>query len=191
MALEHILLGLLREPASGYDLKRIFDDSVGNFWPANLSQIYPTLKRLENQGLLSKRLAPSERGPQRRVYSLTTEGRAALDEWLTSGPEVATERFGYLTQLFVMDALDDEGQTLEFMRELRDHLAAWLAGLEGAQEEVDRAGPWVDLPSAEFHRVATLRMGIHTLRAKVTWCDETIERLEQRLDRRIDKERAP
>lgn len=188
MALEHILLGLLRQPASGYDLKRIFDDSVGNFWPANLSQIYPTLKRLERNGLLRRRLEPSERGPRRRVYSLTSHGKQALREWLSSGPEIGTERFGYLAQLFLMDALGDEELTLEFMQDLREHLASWLEGLESAQREADTAGPWVEFPSVEFHRYSSLRMGIHTLRAKVAWCDETIERLQRRRDRRDEQE---
>lgn len=180
MALDHILLGLLREPASGYDLKRTFDDGVGHFWPASLSQIYPTLKRLEKRGLLDRRTEPSERGPDRRVYSLTDDGRRALEKWLSSGPEVATERFGYLAQLFLMDALGDEEATLEFMHDLRDHLASWHSELEGVQREIDEHGSWVEFPSTEFHRYASLRMGVMSLRAKVAWCEETIERLEAR-----------
>ena len=52
MSLDHVLLGLLREPASGFDLKGMFDQGIGHFWAAELSQIYPTLKRLERQGWL-------------------------------------------------------------------------------------------------------------------------------------------
>ncbi len=183
MALEHILLGLLRKPASGYDLKRIFDDSIGHFWPANLSQIYPTLKRLEKDGLLDRRIEPSERGPQRRVYSLTPSGHAALEEWLGSEPEIGTERFGYLAQLFLMDALGDEEQTLEFMRDLHDYLSSWRDELESADAQVEAEGPWSEFPSDHFHHYASLRMGVLTLRAKVAWCEETIERLQTRIDR--------
>ena len=50
MSLEHILLGLLRSPKSGYELKAEFDVGVANFWPAELSQIYVTLKRLTKRG---------------------------------------------------------------------------------------------------------------------------------------------
>ncbi len=52
MSLQHILLGLLREPASGYDLKAYFDKSVRYFWAAELSQIYPTLQRMEKAVLV-------------------------------------------------------------------------------------------------------------------------------------------
>src|ERR1700740_1459020 len=52
VSLEHILLGLLRQPASGYDLKAVLDHGIGHFWGAELSQIYPSLRRLEKRGLL-------------------------------------------------------------------------------------------------------------------------------------------
>ena len=32
MSLKHIMLGMLREPHSGYDLKKMFDGSLRNFW---------------------------------------------------------------------------------------------------------------------------------------------------------------
>ena len=50
MSLDHILLGLLREPATGYDLGNAFSENVRHFWSAELSQIYPALKRLEQRG---------------------------------------------------------------------------------------------------------------------------------------------
>ncbi|HKW51009.1 MAG TPA: PadR family transcriptional regulator, partial [Candidatus Eisenbacteria bacterium] len=68
MSLEFILLGLLRRPASGYDLKKFFDEGIGYFWAAELSQIYPTLKRLEKRGWVRGRAAASKRGSGRRVY---------------------------------------------------------------------------------------------------------------------------
>ena len=59
MSLPHILLGMLREPATGYDLGKRFKQSLAHFWHADLAQIYPTLKKLEQQGFLkSKPVSP-------------------------------------------------------------------------------------------------------------------------------------
>ena len=66
LSLPHILLGLLREPASGYDLKAEFEKMIRHYWSAELSQIYPTLKRMEGQGWLASATEPSDRGPDRR-----------------------------------------------------------------------------------------------------------------------------
>ncbi|SON64502.1 transcriptional regulator of PadC (fragment) [Latilactobacillus sakei] len=43
--LQYLLLGLLNQaPKTGYDLKRVFENEIGEFWQAKHSQIYPELK---------------------------------------------------------------------------------------------------------------------------------------------------
>ena len=192
MSLDHILLGLLRDPATGYDLKGAFSDRIRHFWSAELSQIYPTLKRLEQRGMLRSRVEPSPRGPKRKVYSLTDTGRAELRRWLRGGPEVGTERFAYLAQLYFMDATGDLGETRAFMTELRDHLARWLAQLQSLERDVTAAHG--DAPErygdAGFHRFATLRMGIHSIGSKVAWCDETLAAIDRRMGLRSEADAA-
>ncbi len=183
MSLNHILLGLLRDPATGYDLKNAFSQSARHFWSAELSQIYPTLKRLEQRGLLRSRVEPSPKGPNRKVYWLTDEGRAELLRWLHAGPAVGTERFAYLAQLYFMDALGDLQETRAFMTALRESLARWLAQLQAVEREVVAAhgGAPEHYSDGGFHRFAALRMGIHSVGAKVAWCDETLAAIDRRL----------
>lgn len=192
MSLDHILLGLLRDPATGYDLKSAFSERIRHFWSAELSQIYPTLKRLEGREMLRSRVEPSAKGPNRRVYSLTDTGRGELLRWLCSGPVVGTERFAYLAQLYFMDALGDLVETRAFTMALRDHLVRWLAQLESLEREVTAAHG--DAPEhysdAGFHRFATLRMGIHSIGSKVAWCDETLAAIDRRLAARRGAEAA-
>ena len=183
MSLDHILLGLLRDPATGYDIRNAFSENVRHFWSAELSQIYPTLKRLEQRRMLRSRLEASPKGPNRRVYALTEEGRGELLRWLRGGPAVGTERFAYLAQLYFMDAIGDIHETRAFMAALRDHLADWLARLRGVERGVVAAHG--DAPErysdAGFHHFAALRMGIHSVGAKVAWCDETLAAIDRRL----------
>ena len=183
MSLPHILLGLLRRPASGYDLKAEFEQAIRHFWSAELSQIYPTLKRMQAKGWLSCATEPSDRGPDRRVYSRTEAGREELLRWLDGPPQVGAERFAYLAQIAFMDEFGDFRRTLEFMRVLRARLAAWETELRAIEAGIFAAMPGYpdDLPPQETHHHVTLRMGLHTLAAKLAWCDETIARLERRL----------
>ncbi len=183
MSLDHILLGLLREPASGYDLKKLFDERIGHFWAAELSQIYPTLKRLEDRGLVSSRPAPARRGSGRRVYELTDAGREVLRTWLTETPRLGAERMAYLGQLYFMGELDDLWQTLRFVRALRERFATKLAALEAVERTwmaADSGYP-EGLPADDLHVHLTLRKGLHSLKAHLEWCDETITTLQRRL----------
>ncbi len=183
MTLDHILLGLLQEPSTGYDLKAAFSDRIRHFWSAEISQIYPTLKRLEQRRLLQSWVEPSSKGPNRKVYTLTVAGREELLDWLRGGPAIGTERFAYLAQFYFMDAIGDIRETRAFMISLRDHLARWLTHLQAIEREVtDTAGHAPERYSdAGFHRFAALRMGIHSIGSKVVWCDETIAAIDRRL----------
>lgn len=185
MSLPHILLGLLREPASGYDLKTRFEESARHFWSAELSQIYPTLKRMERKGWLTSDTEPSDRGPDRRVYDVTAVGRAELVRWLESGPRMGTERFAYLGQISFMDELGDLAATREFMVALRARLASWLAELRAIEAEMARQCPGFPdgLSASDFHGHVALRMGLHSIAAKLEWCDETIGRIDRRTGR--------
>ena len=191
MSLDHILLGLLRDPATGYDLKSAFSERIRHFWSAELSQIYPALKRLEQRRMLRSRVEPSPKGPNRKVYSLTDGGREELERWLRGGPAVGTERFAYLAQLYFMDAVGDFRETRAFMTELRDHLTRWLAQLRSLERElIDAHGDPERYGDAGFHRFATLRMGIHSIGSKVAWCDETLAAIDRRLAARSGGEAA-
>ena len=124
MSLKHILLGLLRQPASGYDLKRQFDGTAAYFWHAELSQIYPTLKALKEEGLLESEAKPSDRGPERRVYRTTAAGRRVLREWLKKEPALGWPRLEYVAQLFFLGELEDPSATRAFVEQLRDGLVS-------------------------------------------------------------------
>jgi DNA-binding PadR family transcriptional regulator len=77
----YIVLGLLElaEPATPYDLKQFAQRSVFNFWSIPHTQIYTECERLARAGLLDERR--EESGRRRRIYTLTTPGREALDAW--------------------------------------------------------------------------------------------------------------
>ena len=54
MALEHaILVSLLEQPGSGYELARRFDRSIGRFWTATHQQIYRVLGRMGADGWIA------------------------------------------------------------------------------------------------------------------------------------------
>jgi PadR family transcriptional regulator AphA len=192
MSLGYILLGLLREPASGYDLKTVFDERIHYFWPAELSQVYPTLQRLERQGLLRSRKAPAKRGPRRRVYETTAAGHRALRQWLHAAPELGDERVGYLAKIYLMDELSDWGATLQYFRELRESFATRLEELQAIERGWAARDPGFPdaLAPRMFHVSLTLRKGLCSLAAHLKWCDESIRRIEDRIRKEKSNGRA-
>lgn len=191
MSLDHILLGILRKPGSGYEIKAAFDQVFNHFWQAQQSQIYRTLKRLEAQGCLVSRIEPSDQGPDRRVYRITDKGRAKLREWLAGAPMVGEDRHTYLAQVFFMDELGDTAQTLRFFRELKDLLAErreTLKAIERHWSSEDSRYPDFPHEDAEFYPQLTLDLGIMKTRTLVQWADRCIRRLEKRMEKRDERD---
>lgn len=187
MSLEHILLGMLKSSRSGYDLRQEFEMGAKHFWSAELSQIYPTLKRMESRGWLESRLEPSPKGPDRRVYERTKAGREVLHEWLRSGPIVGNDRLAYIGQLIFMGELKDLDATLQFLEQLQEEFSAVFELLSGAIQEVEDEAKRRKLSDIEFHELLSMRMGVASLRAKVDWCTTSRKEVQKRIKSRRKK----
>jgi DNA-binding PadR family transcriptional regulator len=83
VTLRSALLALLSSgPLTGYDVVKQFSSSVGHVWHAPDSQIYPELRKMHAEGLLSSRPVPwGTRGATKTEYALTPAGEAALRQW--------------------------------------------------------------------------------------------------------------
>lgn len=164
MSLDHILLGTLEKPQSGYELKQWFDEVFAFFWNADQSQIYRTLNRLSEQGLVVGKAAASPIGPDKRVYRTTAKGKAELKRWLKDGPVSPAQRSAIYAQLIFLAGLPDEDAAffLAAMKAQADHLVAALESVpsddpEPQSEEARRA--------AFFNRAS---LGLGLARAKAT-----------------------
>ena len=89
MSLRHAILGILEfQPMHGYQVKRVLDEGISSFWPVNLAAIYPSLRRLEGEGLVGHRTEPGASGrPDRKVYEITGSGVEELARWRALPPD--------------------------------------------------------------------------------------------------------
>ncbi len=181
MSLRHILLGLLDQPQSGYDLKQVFEQVFRHFWSAELAQIYPTLRRLEEDGLSRSKQVPSDKGPDKKLYKRTAQGTRELKRWLESGPTAGKDRLHYLAQVFFLDAASRD-QRLRFFKDLRSHFVAELEELRAVERGWSAEDPHYPdaLPDEAFYKQLTLRLGLKKVAAIVDWCEECIAVIEKR-----------
>ena len=139
MALKYSILGLLHyRPMHGYRIKKHIEQHFGYMWSVNYGQIYPNLKRLQEEGLvLITEVAPGAKGPEKKLYSITPKGREAFAEWLHASPErgmlirdpflMRFVFFGFGEKDRAMELIDQ--QIKEYDRQLkkrRENLPRWL-----------------------------------------------------------------
>src|SRR3569832_1556094 len=90
MDVRTICLGILtRGDATGYEIKKLFeDDGYHHFVEASFGSIYPALQLLTEEGYVLVRSEAQEKRPDRKVYSLTPQGRSQfIASLLTPQPE--------------------------------------------------------------------------------------------------------
>ncbi|MEU8137104.1 PadR family transcriptional regulator [Streptodolium elevatio] len=182
MALRNAIMAtLLRGEASGYDLAKSFDASVANFWMATPQQLYRELDRMEADGLIAARVVEQERRPNKRLFSLTETGRAALRAFTAEPTRPGAYRDELLVKVQAVDA-GDIASVAEAVRERLKRAEAKISRyetmrtrmLDGRSEDeylaaADRIGPYL-----------TLMRGLSFERGNIGWCERTLTVLEQR-----------
>lgn len=81
--LQYILLGLIsHEDMAGYDIKKLFNTELSDFWHANHSQIYPELRRLEADGVIESATEIVGEKLEKHRYHITKKGLEVLHQWM-------------------------------------------------------------------------------------------------------------
>lgn len=170
---------LMAAPMSGYDIKKFTEKSMKYFWNENYAWIYPTLKQLEKEGMVTGYQEKQEGRPGRRTYSLTETGHAELRRWLSEPPTLhEIERNDRLLKLFFGDQVPPS-VTLEQLRLYREELRNKLASLEEINQLAIVASTSQEVPPGRQYRLMVLSYGLHAARSQLLWCEETIARLEK------------
>jgi PadR family transcriptional regulator PadR len=79
-----VLLGVLNRSAEdlyGYEIAKRLQKANEGEPLFKEGTVYPVLRALSANGLLTSRIVPSFSGPPRRYYRITEEGRAVLTDW--------------------------------------------------------------------------------------------------------------
>ena len=118
MAIRHAILGLLHyRDMHGYKIKSQIEHYIGHMWSINYGQIYPNLKSMLGEDLISMQEVnqAGERGPSRKLYSITEKGKQEFAQWIITSPEKGMVlRDPFLTK-FVFFQFGDKNRALEII----------------------------------------------------------------------------
>jgi DNA-binding PadR family transcriptional regulator len=169
-----ILVCLTERPMTGYELAKTFDSSIGFFWKADHQQIYRELTRLRERGHVQAREVVQTGKPNKLVYTLTTEGKAALRHWAARPSSPPSIKDDMLVRLCALEAIDIEPMRADLMGRLehhRDRLARYERVLKkrfpNGAESLDDTG-----------KLLALHLGLRHEHAVVEWCEQALQTLQ-------------
>lgn len=179
MSLRYGILGMLSKwDATGYDLKKEFDEVMGVFWHTHLSQIYPELNKLEEKEWVKSEIVTQEDKPDKRVYAITKKGKEALVKWLMKPPDIPKEKDSFLMQTFFKDNIPVK----EVIFHLRTHSKQREERLEKIKHLLQNR--WKDIKKRNVMKprivlsFAVLKRGLESEMNYIRWCEQTIQLLE-------------
>jgi PadR family transcriptional regulator, regulatory protein AphA len=171
--LEYVILaGLIRRPRSGYDLTKWMERETSHFFSVGHSSIYPALARLEEGGLVEHEVVPSDKGPERKVYSLTGRGREALLAWADAPPAERQMRDEQLVKALCYPYMAAERALARLGEEKARHeeKLSRYEGFERELEDLFRGGKISR--EAYLGTRLTLARGIGVEKSYAEWCEE-------------------
>jgi DNA-binding PadR family transcriptional regulator len=129
MSLKYVVLALIAQrPHHGYELKHEAEQLLGSGAELNPGQLYPLLRKLADQQLLTDERIEQEDRPDKRVFTLTEAGAQDLRAWLAE-PVPPQGGRSPLYQRFVVLALMQPDACPAFFQHQRHLLLAFLGQL--------------------------------------------------------------
>jgi PadR family transcriptional regulator, regulatory protein AphA len=147
MGIKYAILGILSHKSfTGYDLKKIIQESDFMHWSGNNNQIYKALLSLYEEGFVTNEVQHKENSPSKKLYTISERGREELKKWSLSNPEVPEFKKKFLIQLAWSNQLSNEElkeQLSKYENEIRVRILM-------SEEKKRREGFWPNRNSREI-----------------------------------------
>lgn len=180
MSLKHALLGFLNYGGiTGYQLKKIFDHSVSDFWSASLSQIYVTLNKMCEDKLVTAKEIESSSAMNKKMYYITDKGKKELVAWLKQPAKIEKTRIEFLVKLYfssninTKEAIVQLEELIGVLKMRLQHYKKWVKHIE--KEHLLKENMKKE---ALFWRL-TCSYGIMVRENSIEWCEECIEEIKK------------
>jgi len=188
--LEYKVLGLLaRHPMSGYDLASRLKKRFVPFGPISHTQIYPALASLEQQGLVRYHIVEQQAvRPNKKVYELTEEGRAALRQWVETPTPLVFSYDEFFLKAYSLWLADPERIVERFReqahlhQERLEHYEQVLQSNQLAESAESEKADLFELNTRLFQYVIGYEHNY------LAWCQSMLQYLEQRNHQRGQEE---
>ena len=180
MSLQYAILGLLSyKPMTGYNLKKMLDESISNFWAASLSQIYRELGTLESKGCLISVIEQQNDRPDKRIYSITESGKTAFKEWITNFPQKLSKetRDEFTLRIFFGSNLSKEELIMQFQTFIKEKQIQ-MEKIKSLHQMSEKYVEEMELFNGEqIYWKFVLRRAYLSIEMLIQWANECLEEL--------------
>lgn len=180
MSLKHGLLGLLNyKPMTGYELMKIFNESLSFFWTAQTSQIYRELDSIEKKGWVSSEAIIQTGKPNKKIFTLKEDGKLEFVRWLNEHTidTVSKTRDEMTLRVFFASEGDLEALKCELL-EYKKNNEIFVSKIEEVKSTLELRAKYIEKNEEELYWKMAINRGQKISKANIEWVDECIEMLD-------------
>ena len=169
--IEYVITGIvLNEPLTGYDIKKMIELGIGNFYKASYGSLYPALKKLVDKGFLS--MNDQAQGERKKKYYQATElGKAAFLEWLALPTDFNSSTDSLMVKIFFFGELADDVR-----RQRLSECELYIQQILRKLREIETQFAHSIANDRDYFEIATLYFGIQNLLHSLRWLEHIKEK---------------
>jgi len=156
----------------GYQLKKTIENQFGHMWTINYGQIYPNLKKLKDEGLVTmiEDANHGEKGPSRKMYAITEKGNRVFREWLGSLPEKNMILRDPFLMRFVFFGFGDKERAIEIVD---DQINLYQTQMKNRRENLER------LKHHDIYVRLMAELGVKMNEMLLEWLEQSRKEIEK------------
>ena len=115
-----VILGILNlSPKTGYEINDVLKNQLSFFYDGTYGMIYPTLRKLEAEGMIEKKQVIQNGKPNKNVYTITSTGKEEFEKYMASDVVPESIKSDFLLRLyFGSDNISNDQVTELFSNEI-------------------------------------------------------------------------
>lgn len=169
------VLGILSiDASSGYDIKKMMEKRTNHFWREGDGSIYPVLKQLLKEEMVTYKLGNAESDKPKKIYTITKKGKIELRKWLDEDPVLLQSRNELLLKVFFGANMSSDitvNHIQKFRQQVKDNLNCY--------NETSKKMKKNKLSGHDLYQYLTLQAGIFYSEASLKWSEESLKLLEK------------
>lgn len=175
------LLGLLGiKPWTAYEIVAQIKRGMYLVWPRSEAHLYAELKRLVERGHATAEVVDGPRR-QRTLYTITSAGRAALEDWFSTEPGAPVIEIEGLLRLFLGDQTTAADLRMALQSTSQQAREYFVTGYEVVNDILETGGPFPH----RYHLIEPIMLFVDQFyRLLIDWCDQTITEIDEWPDTR-------
>lgn len=183
---DKILLGFLQDgEKTGYQIKKMMEQSTGYFFNTSLGSIYPAFRKLQKEGMVKMKQKVSE-GRVKKIYSITKRGIDCFQSWLKEDITIPKVRDEVLLKIYFFANLDPATRKEKlscFIGQLEEKITEFtnlksLISKHTSVKDKKKVQEYLKKYDLDEFRMEMIEFGIEQYTFMHSWYQRLLERLE-------------